>query len=111
MTLAQLPTAVIVFTVAVIVTAIMAQVLSNIQQNQCSAAAPWNSTAGHCTTPATGAVNDPLAFNITGSGLTATNNFSSFFSPISTIIAAVVIIGLILGAFVLARGRGQGGAV
>jgi hypothetical protein len=90
MSLAQLPTAVIVFTVAVIVTAVMATVLANIQTTQ--------------------TVNS-IAYNVTGQGLLAVNNFATFFSPISTIVAAVVIIGLILGAFVLARGRGHGGEV
>jgi hypothetical protein len=110
MSLAQLPTAVIVFTVAVIVTAIMATVLANIQTTQCTTTSPYNTTSGHCDAT-TGVHQDTFAYNVTEQGLTATSNFATFFSPISTIVAAVVIIGLILGAFVLARGRSGGGEV
>lgn len=80
----------IIFAVAVIVTSIMATVLDNIQDTQ-----TVNSTA----------------FNITGQGLTATSTFADFFDPIAVIIAAVIIIGLILGAFVLTRGRRGGGGI
>jgi len=88
MTLAQLPGAVIIFAVAVIVTSIMATVLANIQDTQ-----TVNSTA----------------YNITRTGLGATETFADFFDPIAVIIAAVVIIGLILGAFVLTGGGRRGG--
>ena len=90
MTLAQLPMAVIIFAVAVIVTGIMATVLTKIQGTQ---------------------TTDSVAYNITGAGLTATKTFSDFFDPIAVIVAAVVIIGLILGAFALTRGRSSGGGV
>ena len=87
MTLGNLPVAVIIFTVAVVVTSVMATVLGKIQGTQTTGA---------------------LDYNITGAGLTATKTFSDFFDPIAVIVAAVVIIGLILGAFVFAR-RGSGG--
>ena len=41
-------------------------------------------------------------FNITGQGLSAVETLSDFFDPIAVIIAAVIVIGLILGAFILA---------
>ena len=88
MTLAQLPTAVIIFAVAVIVTGIMATVLSKIQGTQ---------------------TENTTAYNITAAGLTATKTFSDFFDPIAVIVAAVVIIGLILGAFALTKARGRSG--
>lgn len=53
------------------------------------------------------ASNSPLAYNITGQGLQGAKTFSDFLDPIAVIIAAVIIIGLILGAFVFAR-RGSG---
>ncbi len=88
MTLSNLPVAVIIFTVAVVVTAVMATVLQKIQATQ---------TVG------------AFDYNITDAGLSATKTFSDFFDPIAVIVAAVVIIGLILGAFVFAqRGRGAG---
>ncbi len=89
MTLSNLPVAVIIFTVAVVVTAVMATVLQKIQATQ---------TSGN------------FDFNITDAGLSATKTFSDFFDPIAVIVAAVVIIGLILGAFVFAR-RGSGAGV
>lgn len=89
MTLSQLPAAVIVFAVSVIVTGVMATVLDKIQGTQ--------TTGG-------------VAYNITKNGLTGVTTFSTFFDPIAVILAAVVIIGLILGAFTLSR-RGGGGGV
>lgn len=89
MTLSQLPAAVIVFAVAVIVTGIMATVLDKIQGTQ---------------------TLNSVAYNATRSGLTGVKTFSDFFDPIAVILAAVVIIGLILGAFTLSR-RGGGGGV
>ena len=88
MTLSQLPNAVIIFAVAIIVTAVMATVLANIQATQTA---------------------NSYEYNITGAGLSATDTFSDFFDPIAVIIAAVIIISLILGAFVLTRGGGRGG--
>ena len=100
MTLSQLPNAVIIFVVAIIVTAIMATVIANIQATQC----------GSGDNLSTGVCEDPTyAYNISGAGLSAADTLSDFFDPIAVIIAAVIIIGLILGAFILTRGGRPGG--
>ncbi len=51
----------------------------------------------------------PHAYNVSQKGLEANKTISDFFDPITVVVAAVIIIGLILGAFVFAR-RGSGGA-
>ncbi len=53
------------------------------------------------------ASTEPTAYNISGAGLSANKTIADFFDPIAVIIMAVVIIGLILGAFTFAR-RGSG---
>jgi NADH:ubiquinone oxidoreductase subunit 6 (subunit J) len=88
LSLSMLPTAVIVFAVAVIVTAIMGTVLGQIQTTQTA---------------------NTVAYNVTNYGLVGLNTLATFFSPIAVIIAAVVIIGLILGAFAVTRHGGGGG--
>ena len=90
LSLSALPTAVIVFAVAVIVTAIMGTVLGQIQTTQTA-----NTTA----------------YNTTNYGLVGLTTLATFFSPIAVIIAAVVIISLILGAFAVTRGGGHSGGV
>ena len=90
LTLTQMPGAIILFAVAVIVTSVMAVVLTNIQSTQ---------TTGS------------LAYNITGQGLTGLNTFAGFFNPIAVILAAVIIIGLIMSAFIYSRAGGMSGGV
>ena len=88
LTLAQLPMAVIVFGVAVIVVGVIATVLEKIATTQTSGGAAANATAY---------------------GLQGINTLAQFFNPIGVIIAAVIIIGLIMGAFMMTRGRSEGG--
>ena len=90
LTLSQMPGAIILFSVAVIVTAVMATVLTNIQTTQ---------------------ISGTYAYNITANGLSGLNTFAGFFNPIAVILAAVVIIGLIMSAFIYSRGGGMSGGV
>lgn len=70
------------FIVMVITVAIGGSVLTGVQSSQTANSA---------------------AFNATRDGLSGTTNFSSQMPVVGTILAAVVIIGLLLGAFVMRR--------
>jgi hypothetical protein len=72
----------IAFVVFVIVVAIGGSVLSSVQASQ---------------------TTDGVAYNATKSGLTGITNLAAQSGTIGTILGAVIIIGLLLGAFVMGR--------
>lgn len=86
LTLNSLTGSALALVVLVIVVAIGAQILGEIQDTQ-----TVNSTE----------------YNVTGDGMSALADYADWFSTIVTIIIAVVIIGLIIGAFATTR-RGSG---
>ena len=72
----------IAFVVFVIVVSIGGSVLSSVQTSQ---------------------TTNGVAHNATGSGLTGITNLAAQSGTIGTILGAVIIIGLLLGAFVMGR--------
>ena len=104
LTLTQMPGAIILFSVAVIVTSVMAVVLTNMLVVSGYSAAAANG----CNSTVTTSCN--MAYNITQQGLTGLNTFAGFFNPIAVILAAVIIIGLIMSAFIYSKaGEASGG--
>ena len=89
----------VAFVVFVIVVAIGGNVLTAVQGTQgsglvgCTAALVQSGQA-NCTT---------VASNATASGLTGVTNLAAQSGTIGTILGAVIIIGLLLGAFVMSK--------
>ena len=91
----------IAFVVFVVVVAIGGQVLTSVQSTQFTTAVNATCTAAQaaggdaaCTT---------VAWNATKSGLGGITNLAGQSGTIGTILGAVIIIGLLLGAFVMGR--------
>jgi len=89
----------IAFVVFVVAVSIGGAVLLGVQTGQVS-------TVAGCTQAlaAAGQVNcTTVAWNATGSGLTGVTNLASQSGTIGTILGAVIIIGLLMGAFLYSK--------
>ena len=86
----------VAFVVFVIVVAIGGQVLYSVQTTQVTQTAVCLANQGwaNCST---------VASNATNYGLTGVTNLANQSGTIGTILGAVIIIGLLLGAFVMGR--------
>ena len=89
-----LPT-VVIFAVVILATSLIAGIIQDVRQTQIdSSTCSGGADAGNCS----------AARNITNRGLTGMLNLSGQFGNIGTVIAIVVIIGLLVGAFLVFRG-------
>jgi hypothetical protein len=96
----------IAFVVFVIVVVIGGNVLTSVQSTQLVSATVYNATLTCKEAFAAGIVSancSTIASNATASGLTGITNLASQSGTIGTILGAVIIIGLLLGAFVMGR--------
>ena len=86
----------IAFVVYVIVVAVGGSILAGIQVGQVQTRAECLATPSlaNCTT---------IASNATGYGLTGITNVANQSGTIGTVLGAVVLIGLIMGAFVMSK--------
>jgi len=89
------------FVVFVVVAAIGGNVLTSVQNTQFTTAVNASCTAAQAA--AGDAACKTVAWNATGSGLTGVTNLAGQSGTIGTILGAVIIIGLLLGAFVMSR--------
>jgi len=93
----------IAFVVFVVVVSIGGQVLSSVIGSQFTIVT--NNTLAACTANPTWVNCSTVASNATNSGLTGITNLASQSGTIGTILGAVIIIGLLMGAFMFGKSR------
>jgi hypothetical protein len=99
--LSNLTPVVITFAVAILAASLLGGITQDVKGTQCSNTYfPGNDTCGFANGTA---VDQGADFNSSGAGLTGLLNLSGQFSNIGTILAIVVIIGLLVGAFAVFR--------
>ena len=88
----------IAFVVISITIGLGATVLSDIQEDQCNDGGWFNETSGQCCSSVLDCVNssESIAYNSSGSGLTALDTFSGWLPTVALVVIAAVIIGIIV---------------
>lgn len=81
----------IMFTVAVVLLSVGADVVDEVRQSQCTS---WNTTSYDCNDAALS-----YAYNVSGSGLEGTETLGDWLPTIATIVGAAIIIGVIAKGF------------
>lgn len=95
----------VAFVVYVVITSVGGTVLTGVQSTQYTKAV--ESTCTYALAAAGQANCTTVAFNATGSGLTGITNLAQQSGTIGTILGAVVMIGLLMGAFYI-KGKMEG---